>query len=358
MNSGTCTPNNCSTTTQLVNTHSYSVPVFNHATTTTVTSVNPISYGSRTFQQTFACATGNVTSTGVESNTANTCNVGYTYSAGSCNPILPVAPSTAGSLRCGPGSTTLTATPPMGSVIDWYTVSSGGSPVATGTSSYSPSVSSTTTFYAESRDTTNGARSTTRTAVNASVDALPIGGTATWVNQHVCAGTTMTMNLSGQSGTIDRWQYSYNGGAWVDWGYPATTSIAWATANGYSNYSFRAVLKNGSCAETYSAPTGNSAVDSTTVGGTITATPNPVNYAAVTTLGISGQVGAVVQWEYYDSAWHTWGVGTPTSVAWTAYPGYYFRAIIQNGVCPAAYAAQIYVNVNPAPVNCSYTTYQ
>lgn len=78
----------------------------------------------------------------------------------------------------------------------------------------------------------------------------------------------------------------------------------------------------------------------------MTATPNPLNYATNTTLGISGQVGSVVQWEYYYSAWTYWGVGTPTSVVWTAYPGYYFRALIKNGACQAVYANQIYVNVN------------
>lgn len=157
----------------------------------------------------------------------------------------------------------------------------------------------------------------------------------------------MTMNLSGQSGTVNRWQYSANGGPWVDWGYAGSTSIGWATANsGYSNYSFRAVMKNGSCAEVYSAATPNSIVDAPTVGGTMYANPNPVNYATNTTLYLGGQTGNVVQWEYYYSAWTPWGVGTPTSVVWTAYPGYYFRALIQNGVCPAQYSSQVYVNVN------------
>lgn len=270
----------------------------------------------------------------------------YTFDGTNCIAIPPVAPTTAGSVRCGAGSATVTAIPPSGSTVDWYTAASGGTPVATGMNSYTPSVSSTTTYYAESRNTTTSAKSATRTAAVLQVDALPVAGTATWVTQHVCVGANMTMNLSGQSGTINRWQYSYNGGAWVDWGYAGSTSVNWGTAaSGWSNYSFRAVVTSVGCAETYSAPTGNSIVDDQTVGGTMTAGPNPVNYATNTTLAISGQVGAVQQWEYYYSAWTPWAVGTPTSVVWTAYPGYYFRALIKNGVCPAVYSSQVYVTV-------------
>jgi hypothetical protein len=57
----------------------------------------------------------------------------------------PQLTSTNGDSRCGSGPVTLTATS-AGSTINWYSSSSGGAPLASGTS-YSPNVTGTTTFY-------------------------------------------------------------------------------------------------------------------------------------------------------------------------------------------------------------------
>jgi hypothetical protein len=56
-------------------------------------------------------------------------------------------PVTQSAGRCGPGSVTLTATDTA--AIRWYDVASGGSALATGTTFVTPSLSTTTTYYAE-----------------------------------------------------------------------------------------------------------------------------------------------------------------------------------------------------------------
>lgn len=66
-----------------------------------------------------------------------------------CN--TPLILSTAPASRCGFGTVTLSATPNVGSVINWYTASSGGSPIFTGNSFTTPAIGTSTTYYVESK---------------------------------------------------------------------------------------------------------------------------------------------------------------------------------------------------------------
>lgn len=59
----------------------------------------------------------------------------------------PSGPTGTGASRCGPGTLTLSATGT--GTVRWYAAPTGGSPLATGTSFTTPSLASTTTYYAE-----------------------------------------------------------------------------------------------------------------------------------------------------------------------------------------------------------------
>jgi hypothetical protein len=79
----------------------------------------------------------------------------------------PVPPMTTGASRCGAGTLTLTGVPQQGgNTIKWYTAATGGTGT-TGTSFTTPSISTTTTYYATTYNSSNGAESTPRTAVTA-----------------------------------------------------------------------------------------------------------------------------------------------------------------------------------------------
>jgi PKD repeat protein len=102
--------------------------------------------------------------------TANS-NVVVTVSGAAPNaPTSPVNGS-----RCGTGTVNISASPVAGATIDWYDVPSGGTVLAggAGVSSFTtPSISTTTTYYAESRNTSGCAGvSASRTAVVATVNA-------------------------------------------------------------------------------------------------------------------------------------------------------------------------------------------
>ncbi|MBC5773789.1 T9SS type A sorting domain-containing protein [Pontibacter sp. KCTC 32443] len=88
------------------------------------------------------------------------------------NPI-PAAPTVTGGEVCDQGEVTLGATVgENGNDIRWYTAATGGSPVATGNTYTTPTITSTTTFYASSYNTTTGCESE-RVAVVATVNPLP-----------------------------------------------------------------------------------------------------------------------------------------------------------------------------------------
>ncbi|HET6227246.1 MAG TPA: M4 family metallopeptidase [Bacteroidia bacterium] len=61
---------------------------------------------------------------------------------------LPTGPTVTPAQRCGPGIVDLKAASTNKGTITWYSGSNGGSPLSTG-NTYSPNLSSTTTFYAE-----------------------------------------------------------------------------------------------------------------------------------------------------------------------------------------------------------------
>lgn len=85
----------------------------------------------------------------------------------------PDAPTAVNGSRMLAGTVSLSATPPAGSTVDWYANSIGGNVLATGldvTNYTTPSISNTTIYYAQSRNTTSGCVSSTRTAVTATVN--------------------------------------------------------------------------------------------------------------------------------------------------------------------------------------------
>jgi hypothetical protein len=84
--------------------------------------------------------------------------------------LRPTVSSVTGNSRCGAGSLTLSAMPSTG-VINWFSSSTGGVALATGLTYTTPSISASTTYYAEA--ISNGCTSTVRTAVTALVNALP-----------------------------------------------------------------------------------------------------------------------------------------------------------------------------------------
>ena len=125
-------------------------------------------------------------------------------------PAAPSSPST--NAYCGTSNAVFSATAPAGCTIDWYTASTGGSPIAGGASYTKNGLASTTTYYAESRNTTTGCVSATRTAVTCTIETSSVSITSVSATPStLCVGKPATLSVSATgTGTIS---YEWSSGA-------------------------------------------------------------------------------------------------------------------------------------------------
>ncbi len=134
---------------------------------------------------------------------------------------FPTVTSTTPATRCGAGTVTLTATLSDEGGINWYTATSGGSPV--GTNSFTtPSITVTTTYYAEA--VANGCSSLSRTPVVATVKPIP---TITASNVSRCGPGTVS--LTATSDGAMSWFAAATGGSALTSGGNFTTPSLTAT---------------------------------------------------------------------------------------------------------------------------------
>ncbi|MEO9484347.1 MAG: DUF6443 domain-containing protein [Ekhidna sp.] len=161
---------------------------------------------------------------------------------------IPTLASGSNESRCGNGTVTLTASPGgSGNTIQWYSASSGGTLLHTGTSYTTPSLSSNTTYYAASYNTTSGCLDTDRAAIAAQIVAESVGGTVSGGVEKFGVATG-SLSLTGHTGSIVKWQYNTTG-SWVD---VANTTTQLNYTNVQTTTQYRAVVDNGICTETES----------------------------------------------------------------------------------------------------------
>ena len=198
------------------------------------------------------------------------------FDAFSCKYTLPAcnAPTIVGTgaSRCGTGTLALSAMPSVGSV-SWYTSSSGGSSVGTGTSFTTPSISATTTYYAQAVD---GTCISTRTAVVATINPLPTIISA--LDGSRCGTGVVTLTATATSGATIMWKYNAQSTSILGYGSTFTPNITNTT-----NYYVVAELN--SCASA--------------IGATVIATINANPVATITANGATltvAETGASYQW--------------------------------------------------------------
>ncbi len=172
-----------------------SVTINSNASIASITGTSPLCAGSTTTYTANSVVLGGGTGAWSSSNTAvatvNSSGIVTGVTAGSCNIIYTITGGCGGTLsaqepitinsipsitgttpasHCGTGTVTLGATASAGT-INWYSASSGGTSVGTGSSFTTPVISITTTYYVDA--TANGCTASARTPVTATVILLP-----------------------------------------------------------------------------------------------------------------------------------------------------------------------------------------
>jgi hypothetical protein len=148
---------------------------------------------------------------------------------------LPNTPVATHGARCGPGTVTLSGTVGTnGNTIQWYSAPTGGSPLATGTSFTTPSLSASAAYYISSLNSTTGCESPSRVVVNATVNAIPSSPTTPGNASRCGTGTVVLSATVGSNGNSLRWYSAATGGTQLFTGAPFTTPSISATTTFYA----------------------------------------------------------------------------------------------------------------------------
>ncbi len=256
--------------------------------------------------------------------------------------------SSSATVCSGTNSGTLTLSGQTGSVVSWQSSVNGGttySNISNTTTSLSYSNLTTTTFYRAVVQ--NGVCASSYSSVSIiTVNPVSVGGTISAVTT-VCAGNNSgVLNLSGQTGSVLKWQSSTDGG--TTYADITNTSTSQSYLNLSATTQYRAVVQSGVCNSANSAGV-IITVTPVSVGGTISANATVCSGTNTGTLSLSGQTGSVVGWQSSID-----GGTTYTNVANTNTSQSYsnlttttiYRAIVQNGVCASVNSSLATITVN------------
>ena len=195
-------------------------------------------------------------------------------------------------------------------------------------------------------------------SITVSVDALSVGGTIAG-GTTVCSGTnSATLTLSGNTGSVTKWQSSTDA-AFTTPADILTTTSSYNLSNLTSKLFYRAVVKNGVCAATNSS-NADVSVDALSVGGTIAGSTTVCSGTNSATLTLSGNTGSITKWQSSTDAAFT----TPEDIV-NATSSYnlsnltsksFYRAVVKNGVCAAINSSNADIGVNSLPAKPTLTS--
>ena len=176
------------------------------------------------------------------------------------------------------------------------------------------------------------------------------GATATAAAPTVCYNTGTTITLSGQTGGIEKWQYSTDN--WATTNNIVSNANPLPTGTLITQTHFRAVVTNGVCGAVYSSDAAVS-VDAVTVGGMASSAAAHVCSSTGTSITLSGATGGIEKWQSSTDNWATTNeiasVANPLATGNLAVDTR-FRAVVTNGVCGQAYSTDATVAVGAVPV--------
>ena len=241
------------------------------------------------------------------------------------------------------------ASTPSDSIISWKWNFGDGSPDSISlTSGLANHIYTTAGTFPVKLTVTKTGGATNSVTHNVTVDSTSLGGTATPTQSTICSGGSTTIKLTGSTGAI-QWQESANGtSGWAN--VSGATTATYTTANLSSKNYYRAVVTSGVCISANSTIS-TVTVDSTSVGGTATATPSTICSGGSTTITLTGSTGAI-QWQESANGTSGWAnvSGAATTATYTTAnlsAVNHYRAVVKSGVCPDAYSSTATVTVNP-----------
>jgi len=181
------------------------------------------------------------------------------------------------------------------------------------------------------------------------VTDLSVGGAVNSGVTTVCSGSSVgSITLYGNIGSVIRWESSVDESVWSPF---PNTSTSFTPSSLSSSVFFRAVVKNGVCAEAASSSV-KITVNSSSVGGNTTGGDTICNGTTSGLLSVVGYTGSILRWQSSIDG-NTWNQIINTSdtyISGNLTESNWFRAVVKNGACNEAYAAATFVYVRPLSV--------
>jgi gliding motility-associated-like protein len=262
----------------------------------------------------------------------------------------PAVPST----QCSPAAGTLTLAGNTGTVQQWEYSTDGGATwntIANTTTSQTYSSLTVSTSY-RALVKSGACSSAYSNTVSVTVYPTPTASLAT-SSTTLCQGSSanLTPTLSNGVATVTTYQIIATGaGAGTTYASSTTAPGVISVTPPVGTTTYTLTVTTAPCTPVTSAVT--IVVSATTVGGTIAAAATTSCSPASGTLTLSGNTGAVQQWEFSVDAGNTWTQITNTTLTQN-YSGLtqttQYRALVQSGVCSSTYSSVATVTVYPTP---------
>ena len=264
----------------------------------------------------------------------------------------PNAPTVTDVSRCGTGTVTLSGIVSQNETIDWYTATTGGTLIGTGVSISSPSISTTTTYYAQTRNSVTSCLAQSRSALIANILSTPAAPAGTGAT--ICGSGSATLSaIPGANQVID-WYSASTGGTLLLAG-----SSTFTTPNLTATTTYFAGSRNSSCV----------GISRTAVTATVNALPAAVTSIVnatkcgtdTSTIAATASTGFTINW-YADSlklnllqSGTVTGINryiTPAISSTTLY--WAVQKSLANG-CLSAASRRVTTTINPRPAAPSAT---
>ncbi|MGZ4116720.1 MAG: T9SS type B sorting domain-containing protein [Bacteroidia bacterium] len=258
----------------------------------------------------------------------------------------------------GANGGTLTLSGQTGAVTRWeYSTNAGVTWTNIANTSTTQSyLNLTTTRYFRALVTSAGCAPGVYSTVDSIVvNPVSVGGSITSAAT-VCTGANAgTLTLAGNTGAVQYWEYSTDGG--ITYTNIANTTNTQAYLNLVTNTIYRANVKSGAC------PAANSStvlitVSPLSVGGNTAINDTVCSGSNGSTINLSGQTGAVTMWQSSLD-----GITWSNIANVTTSQGYlnlvnttYYQAVVTSGACPSANSSIDTITVNTPSIGGAVTS--
>ncbi len=249
--------------------------------------------------------------------TTGTCESAWMPVTASINTVTP--PTTTGGFSCGTGIATLTASGGSAGQYRWYTAT-GLLIAGQNNNTYSPTISSTTTYYVAIN---NGICQSNATPVTATFNAVPSPPGTTG---NAACGPTATVTLTSTGGTAGQYRWYTAAGALIA---GQTNNTYTPTISVTTNYSVS--INNGTCESTKTPVTAVINTTPAAPGATGNAACGPT--ATVTLTATGGTAG---QYRWYTAAGVLIAGQTSNTYSPTVSVTTNYSVTINNGTCESA----------------------